>query len=132
MIVHVVNDVGAWGAGFSGALGGHYLWAEQSYRAWTGRALGLSSWTWSPREIMLGVGHLCAQRGLPSRANPHPLDLDALDKCLAYTSILPTTHSIHMPRIGCGLAGGTWVEVEPLIRKHLDRHAVFVYDLEQP
>lgn len=39
--------------------------------------------------------------------------------------------SVHMPRIGCGLAGGTWEEIEPIIQRtscaaEID---VFVYDL---
>ncbi|MBJ7907031.1 hypothetical protein IF655_27490 [Streptomyces sp. DSM 110735] len=38
--------------------------------------------------------------------------------------------SVHMPRIGCGLAGGTWPHVEPLIAGRLVRRgiAVAVYD----
>jgi hypothetical protein len=27
--------------------------------------------------------------------------------------------SVHMPRIGCGLAGGKWEKIEPIIQKHL-------------
>jgi hypothetical protein len=36
-----------------------------------------------------------------------------------------------MPRIGCGLAGGRWELVEPLVIGHLVRRdvAVTVYDL---
>ena len=36
-----------------------------------------------------------------------------------------------MPRIGCGLAGGTWDKIEPLIQSNLsDKEiAVTVYDL---
>jgi hypothetical protein len=35
-----------------------------------------------------------------------------------------------MPRIGCGLAGGTWSRIEPLITERLVKHgiAVTVYD----
>jgi hypothetical protein len=38
---------------------------------------------------------------------------------------------IHMPRIGCGLAGGSWDQVEPLLETHLARAGfnVWVYDL---
>ena len=38
--------------------------------------------------------------------------------------------SVHMPRIGCGLAGGEWSKIEPLIQQTLcDRGiAVTVYD----
>ena len=34
-----------------------------------------------------------------------------------------------MPRIGCGLAGGTWKEVEPIVQAALDGLPVVVYDL---
>jgi hypothetical protein len=38
--------------------------------------------------------------------------------------------SVHMPRIGCGLAGGRWERIEPLITRRLSEHgiAVTVYD----
>ncbi|GGN44191.1 hypothetical protein GCM10012285_26520 [Streptomyces kronopolitis] len=38
--------------------------------------------------------------------------------------------SVHMPRIGCGLAGGVWSRVEPLISVRLARGGipVTVYD----
>ena len=38
--------------------------------------------------------------------------------------------SLHMPRIGCGLAGGDWSKVEPLLVEHLCGRglAVTVYD----
>jgi hypothetical protein len=36
-----------------------------------------------------------------------------------------------MPRIGCGLAGGRWEMIEPLVTEELERHGVevTVYDL---
>jgi len=37
--------------------------------------------------------------------------------------------TIHLPRIGCGLAGGKWESVEPLIREAMPDTGVFVYDL---
>lgn len=36
--------------------------------------------------------------------------------------------SVHMPRIGCGLGGGTWEEVEPIIVRTLTDTQVHVYD----
>jgi len=37
-----------------------------------------------------------------------------------------------MPRIGCGLAGGTWNKIEPLINQTLIKNEVetYVYDFE--
>lgn len=39
--------------------------------------------------------------------------------------------SVHMPRIGCGLAGGRWEKIEPIISDELTSHGieVTVYDL---
>jgi len=44
---------------------------------------------------------------------------------------LETEASVHLPRIGCGLAGGEWSKIEPLLEKHIcvKDVAVFVYDL---
>ena len=38
--------------------------------------------------------------------------------------------SVHMPRIGCGLAGGKWEEIEPIITDELTSQGieVSVYD----
>ncbi len=38
--------------------------------------------------------------------------------------------TVHMPRIGCGLAGGKWEEVEPIVEQQLISHGVnvTVYD----
>ena len=39
--------------------------------------------------------------------------------------------SVHMPRIGCGLAGGNWDQIEPLLEEHLAMAGfdVRMYDL---
>lgn len=43
---------------------------------------------------------------------------------------LPSNVSIHMPRIGCGLAGGNWDAVAPIIEATLGYYFdVYVYDL---
>lgn len=65
-------------------------------------------------------------RGIP------PIRYDALEKCLIKLSkqALQLNASVHMPRIGCGLAGGKWEEIEPLIINYLIKKEikVFVYD----
>jgi hypothetical protein len=40
--------------------------------------------------------------------------------------------SVHMPRIGCGLAGSKWTRIEPLIEQYLCGRGVTVtvYDFE--
>jgi O-acetyl-ADP-ribose deacetylase (regulator of RNase III) len=60
-----------------------------------------------------------------------PLRYDALGKCLLTLNDLANGAklSVHMPRIGCGLAGGTWSEVGPLVEKSIVGVNVYVYDL---
>jgi hypothetical protein len=40
--------------------------------------------------------------------------------------VRPLKASVHMPRIGCGLAGGPWQEIEPLIRRNLTDRSISV------
>lgn len=155
VIVHVVNDIGAWGAGFSGALSVRYPKAEQSYldwRAWSARGSSLRFGLGyallaavepygAPPGLVSGVhvAHLCAQHGLRSRDNPTPLDYTALDRSLGALAWnlrwlvehkhWPRVYPLTMPRIGCGLAGGTWGQVGPLVDKHLGEFDVTVCDL---
>jgi O-acetyl-ADP-ribose deacetylase (regulator of RNase III) len=76
------------------------------------------------------VANMMAQKGLRSRSNPIPLRLYALAECLATLKMKTTGRSVHMPRIGCGLAGGTWSNVEPIIARELAGVDVYVYDLK--
>jgi O-acetyl-ADP-ribose deacetylase (regulator of RNase III) len=80
---------------------------------------------------------MVAQHGIRSSRNPTPIRHDALAQCLHYVGqevlrfAFEGLASVHMPRIGCGLAGGTWDRVEPLIVEHLVQRGVLVtvYDL---
>jgi O-acetyl-ADP-ribose deacetylase (regulator of RNase III) len=83
-------------------------------------------------EPALAVANMVAQRGIgPTRGLP-PIRYDALRDCLASLPERATSlrASVHMPRIGCGLAGGSWPEVERIIGETLLAAAVpvHVYD----
>lgn len=83
--------------------------------------------------------HMCAQHGVRAPGNQTPIVYDALATCLdkvaacvvACSRAAGRAYEIRMPRIGCGLAGGTWDRVEPLVRAAADKHGVqfVVYDL---
>jgi hypothetical protein len=80
----------------------------------------------------LRVANMVAQHGYVSRANPVAIHYDALAQCLSeLASRLEEGTIIHMPRIGCGLAGGNWDQIEPLLEEHLATAGfdVWVYDL---
>lgn len=132
LIAHVCNDVGAWGAGFSGALSRRYPVAKQVYLD-NPKTLGVTQlpiWV-SHRPII--IANMIAQRGLRSPSNPVPLDYTALETCLMSVGMFASSTgvSIHMPRIGCGLAGGDWSRVVEILRRAIDQNTtVVIYDLE--
>lgn len=154
VIAHVVNSVGGWGAGFVLALSKRWKEPEAAYRAWArdgehpdvyGKSKGFTLGNVqlvkvnAPPDIW--VANMMAQKGYGPRGTaPHrtdepvhsiPLQYDELGICLLRVSGLAERlgASVHMPRIGCGLAGGKWGKVEPLIKQMLDGRQVYVYDL---
>ncbi len=134
-IVHVCNDVGAWGAGFTRSLSLLSPKPEVSYRDAIKQTKPHSLGVVSVAKInpSLFVANMIAQRGLPSRARRVVIDYAALERCLvALTKIaFDWDVSVHMPRIGCGLAGGDWHTVEAIIERTLCASGVpaYVYDL---
>lgn len=130
IVAHVTNNIGAWGRGFVLAISRRWPEPEKVYRV-GGRNLG---WT-TIVEVgpALWVANMLAQRGLRSASNPTPIVYDALARCLSGLAVMATVRhaSVHMPRIGCGFAGGRWEEVEPIIRETLCAAGVpvTVYDL---
>ena len=73
---------------------------------------------------------MIAQRGIMANGNVQPIRYDALEQCLTTVSML-RPHSVHMPRIGCGLAGGEWSMIEPIILRTFSGLDVYVYDYEK-
>lgn len=63
------------------------------------------------------VANMMGQRGMRTGSNGPPVRYEAIERCLAALAEHATRleASVHMPRIGCGLAGGKWERIEPLI-----------------
>ena len=145
IIIHICNDIGMWGAGFTKSLSKHYPKAEEVYRERFSSSdkesscLGMIQFVDISDEIK--VINMIAQKGVRTSWNPVPIDYAALNECLYLVSsirtgegehfVLDNSRSIHMPKIGCGLAGGSWDIIEPMIQRHfvLNDIPVFVYDL---
>lgn len=147
-IVHVCNNVGGWGRGFVLALSKRWKWPEYHYRAEfaAGRVILGSTYFVPVDQGIDGVTfvvNMVAQEGYGAKnARPHrtnepdarpPIRYDALRICLLdVASDIRDNHpnaTVHMPRIGCGLAGGRWEDVEPLINETLSDIDIYVYDL---
>ncbi|MFI6522174.1 macro domain-containing protein [Spirillospora sp. NPDC050679] len=138
VVAHVCNDLGGWGKGFVLAVSRRWPEPEADYRAWhRDRArndFGLGAVRFVRVEPYVWVANMIGQRGMKRGSKGVPIRYDALARCLAALGdrALELEASVHMPRIGCGLAGGKWSQVEPLIQEHLsDRDVpVTVYDFD--
>ncbi|MFE2704819.1 macro domain-containing protein [Streptomyces mirabilis] len=136
LIAHVCNDIGGWGKGFVLALSRRWPEPEAAYRAWhRDRAhndFGLGATQFVQVEKYVWVANLIGQRGIRTGSKGVPVRYEAIGTGLAQVAIKAAEldASVHMPRIGCGLAGGDWSRVEPLIlRRLVEREvAVTVYD----
>ncbi|RYG08879.1 MAG: Appr-1-p processing protein [Chitinophagaceae bacterium] len=135
IIVHICNDIGGWGKGFVTAISKRWKAPEQHYRNWykSKDQFALGEVQFVQVENDLWVANLIGQhkiykdeQGLP------PIRYEAVAKGLQKVAEFAAEHqaSVHMPRIGCGLAGGTWDKIEPLILQSLTAKnvAVHVYD----
>ncbi|WP_369264229.1 macro domain-containing protein [Streptomyces sp. R35] len=136
VIAHVCNDIGGWGKGFVLAVSRRWPEPEAAYRAWhRDRAhndFGLGAAQFVQVDRYVWVANLVGQRGIRTGSKGVPVRYEAIDTALGRVvgKAAELGASVHMPRIGCGLAGGTWSRVEPLIAERLVKRgvAVTVYD----
>ncbi|GHH28530.1 Appr-1-p processing protein [Streptomyces rubradiris] len=136
VIAHVCNDTGGWGRGFVLALSRRWREPEAAYRAWhRDRAhndFGLGAIQLVRVEPRVWVANMVGQRGIRRGGKGVPVRYEAVDTALARLGdeVLRLGASVHMPRIGCGLAGGKWSRMEPLVAGRLAARgiAVTVYD----
>lgn len=124
LVVHIVNDCGKWGRGFVLAVSKRWPVAETAYRAWAAGSRGMPFELGKVQFVPtspLGrgvVANLLGQHGVRSARNPTPIRYDAVERGLRRVAeyAREAGASVHMPRIGCGLAGGSWDRVEPIVR----------------
>jgi len=125
VIAHISNDVGGWGKGFVLAISRRWPEPERAYRQWhrdrAGNDFGLGAIQIVRVQPDLWVANMVGQHGLkPGSAGP-PVRYEAIAECLAKLTVEAKRleASVHMPRIGCGLAGGRWARIGPLVEATL-------------
>jgi O-acetyl-ADP-ribose deacetylase (regulator of RNase III) len=136
IIAHICNDQGGWGKGFVSALSKRWDRPEAAYRSWyTDRStndFNLGAIQLISVEPNLWVANMVAQHGYQATAQGSPIRYDAVRQCLKRLAAHATDlrASVHMPRIGCGIAGGKWEEIESIITDELVTRGieVTVYD----
>lgn len=147
LIVHICNDQNGWGAGFVLAISKRWSYPEAMYRQWYRQREAIQNP--DPEAIVQTTGrfqlgetqlvlvqpgvavvNMIAQAGMRTGSKGPPIRYDALRTCLEHVNDYAETFkaSVHMPRIGCGLAGGKWDMVEPIVQETLMDRDVYVYD----
>ena len=109
---------------------------EAAYRRWhrerAGNDFGLGAVQVVQVERLVWVANMVGQRGIRTGSKGVPVRYEAIDTALGALAgrAAELGASVHMPRIGCGLAGGRWERVEPLVVARLAGKgiAVTVYD----
>jgi len=135
IIVHVCNDIGGWGRGFVLALSARWQKPEQEYRRWfqSKENFVLGEVQFVKVEDDTWVANMIGQRDVKDKDGVPPVRYEAIAKALQKVAVFAAEKnaSVHMPRIGCGLAGGTWDKMEPIIIQELINRniPVTVYDL---
>lgn len=139
IIAHICNDLGGWGKGFVLAISKRWAEPENEYRLWH-RERAQNNFALGEMQLVkvseyIYVANMIGQRGIKSgRSTGAPIRYDAVESCLSKLAVeaKELDASVHMPRIGCGLAGGKWEMIEPLIEKTLLENEIdiYVYDFE--
>ena len=135
IIAHICNDAGGWGAGFVVAISKKWKEPEEEYRRWY-KLNGQSITPFRLGEIQvvqvrkdLAIANMIAQHSYGFKGDTPPIRYDRVRQCLNKLALVANTHeaSVLLPRIGCGLAGGTWQVIEGIIKETLIAKNIEVY-----
>ncbi len=136
IIVHICNDIGGWGRGFVMAISSKWSEPEQSFRNWYASKdkFALGEVQFVKVEDDIWIANLIGQRDIKGgKDGIPPVRYEAVSTGLSKVAsmALQINATVHMPRIGCGLAGGSWDKMEKIIHTQLidKRIRVTVYDL---
>jgi O-acetyl-ADP-ribose deacetylase (regulator of RNase III) len=136
VVAHICNDLGGWGKGFVLAVSRRWKEPELDYRQWhrerADNDFGLGAVRFVRVEPHMWIANMIGQRGTKSGSEGPPIRYEAVRECLEKLTDFASekTASVHMPRIGCGLAGGRWELIQPIIESTLASRdvPVYVYD----
>jgi O-acetyl-ADP-ribose deacetylase (regulator of RNase III) len=136
IVVHVVNDrTPRWGGGFALVARKKWPLVQDDFVAWAEAdkaRLRLGNTHFATVQEGLTVCSMVSQHGYGPSPTPR-IRYEALEKCL--TAVAEESRrlgaSVHMPRIGCGQAGGSWGVISELLEDTLCQNEipVTVYDL---
>lgn len=138
IIAHICNNIGGWGKGFVLAISKRWPEPESAYRKWHRERSKNDFELGSVQLIQVKkdtwVVNMIGQQGTKTGSKGVPIRYEAVDQCLEKLAEIAADldASVHMPRIGCGLAGGKWSKIEPLIINNLIEKEIktTIYDFD--
>lgn len=121
IIAHICNDVGAWGKGFVLAISKKWYMPAQEYKKAYKSGIKLGDVQYVQTEPDIWVANIIGQHDIRHHNNVPPIRYNAVRTGLQNIAIKANElqASVHMPMIGCGLAGGNWRTIEPIILQEL-------------
>ena len=137
IICHICNDIGGWGKGFVVAISERWPQPEQAYREWYRNRdsddFGLGAVQLLQVEPDNWVANRIGRQGITGRTEK-PIRYESVEIALERVAdnAAKLSASLHNPRIGCGLADGTWDPIEPIVMRILRANETnaCVYDFE--
>ena len=128
IICHICNDINRWGSGFVLAISKKWLSPEADYHSMKKHVLGDVRLVKVENDVW--IANMIGQHltGKDENGNP-PIRYNAVKQALTKVNemALNMGATLHMPRIGCGLAGGKWDSIEAIIKEVVSVD-VTVYD----
>lgn len=133
VIRHICNTLGKWGKGFVLVVSKRWPTVREEYLRWHKEktTFGLGAVQFVKVAPYITVANMIGQQGIKSGSKGPPIRYEAVRQGLTtvadHIEQVRTGASVHMPRIGCGLAGGKWDQIEPIIQKTLLVRGISVY-----
>lgn len=135
IIAHVCNNKYRWGAGFVLAISNKWELPEKEYRSLSKNKMKLGYVQKVVVEKGVIVCNMIGQEDTkPNEFGVPPIRYSAIGVALKDVSSLAKAlnASIHLVKIGCGLAGGNWNIMEKVIEESIDPSInVTVYEFEK-
>jgi O-acetyl-ADP-ribose deacetylase (regulator of RNase III) len=133
IIAHGVNCRGGFGSGVAGQIAKSYPEVKRAYLRW------FEQGKWKPGEVQVVMAddkrlfaNMATQDTYGAKGK-HVIET-AVKQCLdtLLTMAAKEGYTVAMPKIGSGLGGGDWDEIEPILEEVVERTgaSVEVYSLE--
>ena len=132
IIAHICNDIGAWGKGFVMPISKRWKEPAKQYKQWykEGEGFILGAVQFVAVEENVWVANIIGQHKIYKDENGNPpIRYEAVKEGLQQVAEFAKKMNakVQMPRIGCGLAGGFWDEIETIIEDTLLQKEVEVF-----